>query len=129
MSKCIHASFGTERPKDKRPVSYGKYVYRTLWEKANGPLPQGITLHHLCENPWCVNLAHLEPLTDSEHKARHLAERNRQRVRTHCPNGHPYDDKNTQWVNSSRDGRYRKCRECALAAKRRYRVSQKEFKP
>ena len=93
-----------------------QYVYRDLWEKANGPLPQGVLLHHKCENVWCINLEHLEPLTRAEHAAIHLADRNRKRERTHCPSGHPYDEENTRWVNSSRDGLYRVCRACSIDA-------------
>lgn len=50
----------------------GRWVeaYRWLWEQANGPVPSGRVLDHLCENKRCVNLAHLEPVTRSENVKR-----------------------------------------------------------
>lgn len=100
-----------------------RYAYRSLWEKAHGPLQEGHVLHHVCHNPWCVNLDHLEQLTMAEHASRHLGDRNRQKgaERTHCRNGHPLEGDNLLWVNSGRDGRYRRCRVCSIDAKSRYR--------
>ena len=128
MSKCIRpkaAIVSYYRGEDGRPIEDGKYVYRILWEKANGPLPQGMVLHHKCDNVWCCNLKHLEPMTRAEHAAHHLKGRLLRPARTHCANGHPYDEENTRWVNSSRDGRYKACRICDKATKRRYRDVRK----
>lgn len=32
---------------------------RIVWERANGPIPEGQVMRHLCHNKACVNLAHL----------------------------------------------------------------------
>lgn len=41
--------------------------------------------------------------------------------RTHCPNGHPYDEQNTQIVNRGNGKTFRRCAECAkLVARKRY---------
>lgn len=52
---------------------------------------------------------------------------NKQRAeeKTHCPNGHEYNEENTRWVNSSRDGRYRVCKICAKESKENYRARQR----
>ena len=64
------------------------YVHRYLWERQRGPLPKGHHLHHLCENPPCVNVEHLELLTAAEHISKHPHSSTRLIGRTHCKNGH-----------------------------------------
>lgn len=42
-------------------------AHRYIYESAYGEIPYGCDLHHKCENKWCINPYHLEPLTRSEH--------------------------------------------------------------
>lgn len=46
-------------------------AYRTQWERKHGAIPPGYQIHHLCARTNCVNVAHMELLTDLEHAARH----------------------------------------------------------
>lgn len=46
-------------------------AYRYEWEKVHGLVPQGLQLHHLCENPRCVNPEHLALVTHTEHRRIH----------------------------------------------------------
>lgn len=34
-------------------------ISRILYEKHNGQIPDGMVLRHTCDNPGCINLAHL----------------------------------------------------------------------
>lgn len=97
-----------------------------LWQEANGPLTPDIVLHHLCENEWCVNIEHLNPITQGQHLAEHgLTGDWGQSEKTHCPKNHPYDEDNT-YTHHRKDGRIeRHCRECVRDAKRRYRERQR----
>lgn len=51
-------------------------AHRVAYVALVGPIPQGLTLDHLCEVKRCVNPAHLEPVTAAENLRRH-AERHR----------------------------------------------------
>lgn len=41
-------------------------AHRWYWERIHGPMPEGMEPHHKCENPACVNPAHIEPVTHGE---------------------------------------------------------------
>jgi len=38
-------------------------AHRVVYEIVRGPIPEGLTLDHLCRNRGCVNPSHLEPVT------------------------------------------------------------------
>jgi hypothetical protein len=49
-----------------RSIGAHRYVYEVL----AGPIPDGLTIDHLCLNKPCVNPAHLEPVTLAENMLR-----------------------------------------------------------
>lgn len=87
-------------------------VHRVVYEAFVGPIPEGLTIDHLCANSTCVNPQHLEAVTKSENvrrqwQAGRADPMRHNREKTHCPRGHPYDDANT-YRNAGR----RSCRAC-----------------
>lgn len=51
--------------------SFGCKLHRTVWEDANGPIPDGYDIHHKDENPLNNDISNLECLTRLEHRQRH----------------------------------------------------------
>jgi hypothetical protein len=51
------------------------YAHRWAWEYLVGPIPEGLTLDHLCRNTICVNPDHLEPVTAAENTRRQVGTR------------------------------------------------------
>lgn len=104
----------------KMPDGYGRQTYqgrrrlahRIAFEKAYGPIPDGMTVDHLCFTRACINPQHLRLLT------RHENQRNqRSAYKTHCVNGHEYTPENTY---IRRGGSQRDCRACGRKRVRRY---------
>jgi len=99
------------------PTGYGLFsldgrmqrAHRVSYELSFGPIPDGLHILHSCDNPPCVNPAHLRPGTRTENM-QDKAERGRNvnTNKTHCPQGHGYTSDNTS-IDS--DGR-RHCRIC-----------------
>ncbi len=93
------------------------YVHRVSHELHNGPIPEGLTVDHLCMNRACINPNHLEAVTARENVLRSPnTKASINRAKTHCPQGHPYEG-----YNLVMQGRRRTCRECSNAKMRRRR--------
>ncbi len=45
-------------------------AHRFAWELERGPIPKGLTIDHLCRNRGCVNVLHMELVSDVENRRR-----------------------------------------------------------
>lgn len=66
------------------------YAHRASYEVHVEPIPDGMELHHTCEQRACINPDHLEPMSHADHMK--LSAKAQQ---THCVHGHPFDEANT----------------------------------
>ncbi len=82
-------------------------AHRFAYEDMVGPIPDGLELDHLCRVRRCVNPSHLEPVTTEENLLRGMGPAAINARKTHCPQGHPYDEANTYRYKNKRG-----CRAC-----------------
>lgn len=113
LSKRDHGGYGRFNLSRSR----SRAAHRVAYELTMGPIPDGLTIDHLCRNRGCVNPAHLEPVTQRENVRRGLAPalgRARNNNLDRCPAGHPYSGLNL----FHRDRGWRGCRTCQRLAVR-----------
>lgn len=91
----------------KRRVRAHQLAYLT-WV---GPIPEGLELDHLCRTRRCIDPRHLEPVTHWTNLMRGQSPSALNARKTHCPQGHPYDELNTYLTKQN----VRQCRACHRA--------------
>lgn len=103
-TKATQQGYGIFTGPKRKQYKAHRFAYLSLV----GPIPEGLQLDHLCRNRDCVNPDHLEPVTGKINKLRGKTVNQANSLKTHCPNGHPYNEINTYF---SHEGK-RSCRVC-----------------
>jgi hypothetical protein len=96
-------------------------VHRLVYEMLVGPIPEGLTLDHLCRVRHCCNPQHLEPVTCAVNLLRGVGASAQNARKTHCVHGHPLTEDNLLRPTPSRPGA-RLCRACKQRSDREYRL-------
>lgn len=104
-------------------------AHRWTYLRFVGPIPDAMEVCHSCDNPPCVNPAHLWLGTNIDNDADKRRKGRAPKVwggplnrvrQTHCHRGHEFTGANTRIVA----GRYRRCKECEpINARIQYRRS------
>ena len=114
----------------RNPAGYGhvmglpyteRYAHRLSWTMAEGPIPEGKWVLHRCDNPPCVNPAHLyvgTPADNAQDRERRGRGNHPRIFHTHCKHGHEFTPENTIRFG---DGAKR-CRTCAYNRDRAYKA-------
>lgn len=87
-------------------------AYRASWEFFIGDIPDGYEIDHLCKNPKCVNPLHLEPVPPYVNNMRSNSPASICAKKTHCLNGHEFNNQNTKLINRPNGKIDRRCKIC-----------------
>lgn len=90
-------------------------AHRLAWQLERGPIPEGMTLDHLCRNRACVRPDHLEPVSLADNIRRGRPFRGPTALKAECYRGHSFTAENTYL----RPDGYRACRACHRIAQGR----------
>lgn len=130
---CVIWTGSTDRDNYGQLRVDGKYLrtHRVLYQLLVGSLDSATNVDHVCHNDdkrcaggraclhrRCINPHHLDAVSSRENSRRsnHVVT-TRHAQKTHCPQGHPYDESNTYVVTNGG----RACRECRRAYSRAYK--------
>lgn len=70
-------------------------AHRWAYTDDIGPIPKGLTLHHLCKTPSCVRPSHMKVCTHADNIMEEDGMAGIQARKTHCPVGHLYTPETT----------------------------------
>jgi hypothetical protein len=90
-------------------------AHRLAWERAYGPVPDGMKVLHRCDVRNCIEPTHLFLGTQGDNVADMMAKgrwSNQNAGKTHCDAGHEFTPENT----NVRPNGHRRCRACRRKA-------------
>lgn len=74
-----------------------KLAHRLAYEEFVGPIPDGLVIDHICRNRACINVRHMEVVTQKENILRGTAPAASNVAKSSCVHGHPFDTTNTRY--------------------------------
>ncbi|SHJ58333.1 Helix-turn-helix [Nocardiopsis flavescens] len=98
-------------------------AHRVAYAALVGPIPDGLTIDHLCRVRHCVNPGHLEPVSIRENTLRGNTITAANAAKTRCGRrGHPFDEANTR-IGSKGE---RRCRACDNEVRRARKAARRK---
>lgn len=108
------------------PKRGNHFAHRASYEIHIGPIPEGMTIDHLCFRKDCVNPRHLEPISAVENARRGREHHGTHEYKTHCTNGHEFTPTTTYTHTDAQGYAHRRCRTCRNAATDRWKERNPE---
>lgn len=102
-------------------------VHRLVYELLVGNIPEKYEIDHLCKVRNCINPDHLEAVTRAENCRRSDSPWAKNARKTHCKQGHEFDEINTYYIRTGG----RSCKTCSrnnVAKKRDYYNANRRLK-
>ena len=100
-------------------------AHRWAYEFCVRPIPDGLVIDHLCRVTLCVRPDHLEAVTERVNILRGVGMAAQCARKTHCNNGHPFDEENTYIYPAPRSSR--ECRACGRLSHAKAKRRKAEF--
>lgn len=101
-----------------------KLAHRVAYELLEGPIPEGLTLDHLCRKRACVRPSHLEPVTNRTNSLRGVGPTAVNAAKESCGKGHPFCAGSTG-IGITRGFRFRRCLPCHAEQERRRKAARR----
>lgn len=123
FARYVSAEAKAARERVRRALQSGKLTRPDSCERCSGPGPidaAHIDYSRALDVRWLCKPCHrrFDQASRTTSTAREAGPHNREK--THCPQGHPYDDANT---GPTRGGTGRRCRQCNRESERRRRLN------
>ena len=129
VSDCLEWRISDKSRQYGRIVIDGKAYgsHRASWFLTQGAIPEGLFVCHACDNKLCVNPGHLYLGDNRENQKDAFAKGilkpiNPHIGKTHCRNGHKYDEDNTYY--KPKNG-HRDCKKCQYQRSKNYQTKRR----